>query len=600
MRPLSFQARISLGCICLLLLALLTAFFAIRHSLRAGLQEEATQNAEENLELVEWLIHEHRPFEDMAAFDAWLDALGSRMDARITYIVGGDVIADSEVKYDLLPSLEDHSTRPEVLQAKEEGEGLDIRRSATIKQELMYIARPMAADSGVPAGMLRLAVKLSAMHAQYDRVATPLGWIFLATLGAAMVFALFLSRALTRSIRELSASAAAIGKGDAFKKIRYYPGREFKPLVQSLNTMAENIRITVHDLEEGKKRLETVFDAMSDGVVVLDGSGRIESWNKAALDMHPELATASGRWPLELFGEPELHASITRLMEEKGETESGEIVRYIDKDGRHFDIRLERFAIPDGVRLMLVLRDVTEQRRLEEMRRDFVANVSHELRTPITSIRGYAETLLDMPETAEDDQFASRKQFLSTILRNAEHMQDMVLRLIELSKAEHKLRTDSSVVVNPQAALDQALATLDPLLQGKEVKVVYDTPLSEMPVLAEEGAVENIFRNLLENALKFGPQGQTIDIAATREGNQVRISVRDHGPGVSKEHKDRVFERFYRSAENQTSKEGSAGLGLAICKHLVERFGGTIGLERPEDGDGARFVFTLPAAQKHA
>lgn len=599
MKPLSFRTRISIGFCSLLVLALLSAFFAIRPALQEGLQNETRQSAVQQLKMVAWLITEHPPFSNEAEFDTWITDLGKHLGYRITFIVDGQVLADSTVTFKTLPQLEDHSTRPEVIQAQEKMIGMNIRRSATLKRELMYVAEPVAAVSGLPAGILRLAVPVSELQQQYQRIASPLWWILLFTLLGAALLSILLSRGLMRSVRDLSETAIAIGKGDYAQRIRFYPGEEFKPLVDSLNTMAENINQTVQELDAGKHRLETLFNAMSDGVLALDGQARIESWNNAMAQLYPEITAATGRRPLEVLPEPELHAAINRLMESHGPETSLRVHCRIHGE-KHFDVRIERIPGQETPpRLLLVFRDITEQKRLENMRRDFVTNVSHELKTPITSILGYVETLLHMPLTQDDEANDRNRSFLEIIQRNAQHMHGMVLRLIALSKAEHAAPPAQLQAVRPRVPLQRALSTLDTMLRKKDIRIVEKRELEDVRVLAEEEGLEDVFRNLVENAVKFGPAQQTITIGATREGDTVSIYVQDQGPGIPSPQQGRIFERFYRGQSGPSSKDGSAGLGLSICRNMLERYHGVITVQSPpQDGttSGARFTFTLNAA----
>lgn len=600
MQPMSFSAKLSLGFCLLLCLALLAFFAAGRGSLRSGLLKETEQHAVRNLNLVAWMVEEHGPFTDLQEFDAWLTRLGERLGCRITFIDQGRVLADSGVVYGKLPELEDHGSRPEVVRAEEQGLGLDLRRSSTLKRDLLYVASPLEAVSGLPAGVLRLAVPLSDIQEQYLRLAGPLGGIFFGTLAAGVLFALLLSRALVRSIGELSAAAKAIGGGEYGLRIRDYPGREFKPLAEALNGMAAAVQETVNDLEEGRRRIETLFEAMSDGVLVLDGQGCVESWNRALNDLYPDLSRAAGRHLIEALPEPELHGVVTRLLK-SGAASKGQLVKCDAPGGRHLDVRVERFTGQDGhAKLLLVFRDVTEEKRLEVVRRDFVTNISHELKTPITSILGYSETLLDLQ--AQDDA-ESRKQsrrFLEVIQRNAAHMQGMVQRLMDLCRAERPQAGQAPRPVDAGPPLERALATLEPLLRNKGVRVLQPDAVAGQTVLADEEGLEIVFRNLLENALKFGPEGQTVTINARKEGAQVLIGIEDQGPGVPKAHQERIFERFYR-INGENTKDGSAGLGLSICRNQVKRWGGGIRVESPAQPEeasapGTRFVLTLNTA----
>lgn len=597
MQTLSFRTKLLLGFSCLLLPALLAPYWLYGRVVGNDLFQETRSRALQLLDVVTWLTENHEPFQDMEAFDDWITQLGAKMGIRITYVSQGQVLADSEVAFEDVPAMDDHGSRPEVARASQEGLGIETRYSHTLGKELLYAAKPMEAVAGLPQGILRLSIPMSEVRAHLHNLWWELSWIVIITLGATMLVSLIISRTMSRSIRGLAETALAIGRGDFGKRIRVYPGAEFQPLVDSINTMAGHIQSAMAVLEDQKGQLQAVFQGMSEGVMVVDGRGRIESFNMAMERMVPEVCNCVGRTPLEATMDTELHKALESLLTRPGMPDAV-VVPLSTGRGRFIEVLLEPFRDPHGARkVLLVFRDVSDLKRLETIRRDFVANVSHELRTPVTSIKGYAETLLD----AENPDPAQQRKFLEIILRNADHMAVMVQKLLRLAQVEHHGAGKVAAEVDAAGALSRALNTVAPLADEAGAVLVNEIEGPNL-VLAEETGLEEVFRNLLENAVKFGPKGGKVTITSRREDDWTVFTVRDHGPGVPLREHERIFERFYRSRENTGGKESGTGLGLAICRHLVESFGGTIHAETPADRNldddlpGAAFTFRLKTA----
>jgi two-component system phosphate regulon sensor histidine kinase PhoR len=246
-------------------------------------------------------------------------------------------------------------------------------------------------------------------------------------------------------------------------------------------------------------------------------------------------------------------------------------------------------------KVILVFLDVTESRRLDKVRRDFVANVSHELKTPITSVKGYSETILDsFPEAPEQ-----LRSFVGVILKNADHMAHMVRDLLSLARLEHDGAAREVRPVAPAAVLRQCTETLAQALADKKMTLANRVERDHPAVLADEEGLKEVFTNLLENAVKYGPEGSEVAVEARRDGEWVIFSVTDQGPGIPAKSRERIFERFYRIGSHTCDKSGSSGLGLAICRNVVRGYGGRIWVESPADAvrqNGSAFRFTVRAA----
>ncbi|MGE4538490.1 MAG: ATP-binding protein [Desulfovibrio sp.] len=413
-------------------------------------------------------------------------------------------------------------------------------------------------------------------------------------------------RRLSRSLAEVIAVARAIGDGDYRHRIHLSPGGEFSALAEAVNHMARRIESHIGTITDQKTQLEAILDGMREGVMVLDAAGKVRVANPALRRIAPVTGDVVGRRPIEVAPSPELQMACDNLLGEAGEELPAASTLEIELGpGRYYEVSLVRLGLdPAGGRrehgAVLVFHDVSETRRLSRVRRDFAANVTHEMRTPLTSIKGYAETLLAAaPELAPE-----KRRFLDVILRNANHMSKMVDDILTLARLEEQPGVgDDRASDRPEPKIDAAAALADavrecqPLADARKLSFDNQLPEAELLVRCDGGQLTQVWRNLLENATRFAPEGSRIVMTACpdAEGQTVTFGVLDQGPGIPPEERQRVFERFYRVERHRSKTQGSTGLGLAIVKHIVERHGGRIWADRGRgEMTGAAFYFTLP------
>jgi two-component system phosphate regulon sensor histidine kinase PhoR len=581
--------RILLWTWAVLLVALAVVFFYSTSIVGDELVRETERRSLNELDSIKWLIEDHQTFESEKAFAVWVDALGQRLASRITYIVDGRVVADSDVAYGDLGELDDHGGRPEVMAARETGRGSDIRRSDTLHKDMLYVARRVEGASGVPAGILRMAVPFSEVNARLAMLRENFSWIFLITLACAALVSALMSRNMSRDITAFSELAQSIGEGDYAKRLRALPGGEFKPLARSVNAMAQSIERNVRIIEDQKGQLQAVFEGMREGVMTIDTQGRIESFNGALDEMFNLPESAVGRTPIEVTRRIEIQDLADRLLDDRGEAESA--IQIDLMDARTVEVSGVPFVDHKGVRkVILVVYDITEMKRSEKSLKDFVANVSHQLRTPLTSIKGYSETLLDTPPATPE----GGRDFLEIILKNADHMDKVISSMLALAKSEEVGKALALGPVSGRESMNRAVADVTPWAEERSITLKTRTPDGGMHVLGEPDGLLHVFHNLLNNAVKYSPEGGTITISAEDDGESIVFCVEDQGPGISREHSIKVFERFYRVDENTIDGSGSSGLGLAICRRIVRNFDGEIWHDGyGEDTRGARFCFRL-------
>jgi two-component system phosphate regulon sensor histidine kinase PhoR len=388
----------------------------------------------------------------------------------------------------------------------------------------------------------------------------------------------------------------AIGNRDYKRRVRFGPSQELYPLAQSVNQMAEKVERQFLGISGEKHRLEAVFDGMQEGVMVLDSRGRIQSINRALAEMVGNPADPAGRRPMELIMSLELQEVCDRMLS------SPEAVRALPGklqielgEGRIYDVTMVKFEdAKGGMGSILVFHDISELKRLERVRQDFVANVSHELRTPLTSIKGYTETLL---ATDEPDR-QTLSSFLPIILRNTNHMAKMVEDLLHLARLETGKTPIKISTLNASDSLMAAWRACAPLAQSKAISLINELPEEGVFVSADFDQMVQVFRNLLENSIRHSPDGASLTVGSLVQGDTVRFSIKDQGPGVPKYYQQRIFERFFRVERHGGTESGATGLGLAICRHIVKNHGGSIWVQSPNPGEvtGSTFHFTLHKA----
>ncbi len=590
----SIQMRVLLWGWGVLIAGLVLAFW--RYS--ATLDEETSRDFENTtrtrLETAQWVLGRTATTDAQARQDM-LHSLAGSMGMRISLIQGGKVIADSSVPFGELGKLDDHSTRPEVLAAQGGEVSQSQRHSVTLNADMIYMAKKLPPELAGEEAVLRLAAPVSQVRAHLQRMR----WALLAAvvpllLGSGLLLYL-LSRTITAGIAQFTEAAQAIGEGDYRRKILFYPAAEFQPLAEAINRMAKKIKKNVKVIENQRGELWAMFEGMTEGVMVLDTTGRVLHVNPALSNIFPRADEFIGRAPLEVTMSLEIQNIVDRLM--AGEV-SERVKRIIElKDGHSAEMTVVPFRDHKfRPRVILVFHDTSEQKRVERVLRDFVANASHQLRTPLTSIRGYAETMLDTPPA--DD--AKRREFLGIIHANAVHMAKVIGGMFALAKSERGGKRAKDLDANVAQALDHALKNATFAAQEKNISlVVAELPENLPAVAADADGLLQMVDNILDNAIKYSPQNTEVQIAAKSDGQTVTVSFLDQGPGIAPEDQKRVFERFFRADNNDVDGAGSAGLGLAICRHIARNYGGEVWVESPVDkdtGQGSQFSVRLPVA----
>ena len=512
--------------------------------------------------------------------------------ARVTLIsLDGEVMGDSGVRPDELKELENHIGRPEVQEALKGGQGSAIRYSATLQTPMLYVAYPFSSAGGEK-GIARLALPLSALGKMQKELHAILGVSLLLATLLSLILSYVLANVSSRSLRTIAANAAMIGKGEFGRRIPVRSQDEMGELAGVINDMAARIEGQLANISAEKNRLGTILCGMGEGVMVTDAEGIITLVNPAFLALFSlREEEVAGRPLIDISRHPALHSAFKIVVDTRN-------ARFEEID---LTLHGEKIVLTHWVPLLeggelqgvvAVFHDISDLKRLEKVRRDFVANVSHELRTPATVIKGYSETLLgDLLTT--DPERATR--FIEIIHNHAERLANLIGDLLGLSELE----SGNLVLEMRPQALDATVRHVCALLEGKARAKGITIDLSGIngvpQVLADQGRIEQVLINLLDNALKYTPEGGGIAVTARCAGNMVTISVSDSGIGIPPKDLPRIFERFYRVDTARSRDQGGTGLGLSIVKHIIQLHGGNVTVDSTP-GKGSTFSFTLKKA----
>ena len=532
-----------------------------------------------------------RPGAPVAQPQDFVVRVSRAVGARVTLIApDGRVLGESERALADLAGMDNHAGRPEVRAALDGAVGRDLRRSATTEAPLLYVAVPVRDDTKT-LGVLRLALPLSAVTASY----ATLHRVMLAGGAVALLVALgigiFVAGRVTRPVVEMQSIARQMSEGSFLVRAPTRSIDEIGTLGRSLNVMAGRLREKIEDLEQEQAKITAILEAMVEGVIAVDGHEHILLMNgQARLMFGLAGVRGEGKPFLEVIRNADLH-EIFRAVHTLGA--EGSLHREVTTTSpapRVLGVNAMRLgAGGGGSGVVMVLHDLTALRQLERVRTEFVANVSHELRTPLTAIQGYLETLLsgalEEPENA--------RRFLQIVLRHSERLGRLLNDLTDLSNIEL-----GKVTLRREAArLDEVVASVAEMIAPKaarsRVTVTTDTPGDLPPVLADRDRLAQILINLVDNAVKYTPEGGAVTVIARPVDEAVEIAVGDTGIGIPAADLPRITERFYRVDKARSRELGGTGLGLAIVKHLVLAHGGDLHIESQE-GRGTTVRFTLP------
>jgi len=516
--------------------------------------------------------------------DAEADRIGELIGARVT-LIGADgwVLGDSSESLEGVASMENHGERPEVQQARASGLGTARRFSATLKIDMLYVAVPVSHPS---IAFVRAALPLSNIRHQLQTIlTTTLTALGIALLGGAAIAWAFALR-IGHRVEAFAALAGRYRRGDLTVPHVEFGDDELGVVARAMDESAQELGRRLAEQARDRARTEAILAGMVEGVIVVDPGGRLQLANAAARRMLKLDAVSEGRPYVETIR----HPAVAELLGSALAGRTPDALQLSPPRDPQRTIMARAAPAQEGAAhgAVLVLHDITELRRADQIRRDFVANISHELRTPLTAIRGYVEALSDADVTAED-----RGRFLEVIARHTMRMERMVADLLRLARLDAGQETVDPVPCDTRALVQAVVADLAPALEARAQRITIHVDPKAETVKGDPAKLHDVLRNLIANASTYSPEQTAIDVAASVAGGRVAISVSDQGPGVPDEDLSRVFERFYRVDKSRARDPGGTGLGLAIVRHLVELHGGEVRAENRRGG-GATFTVTLP------
>jgi two-component system phosphate regulon sensor histidine kinase PhoR len=532
---------------------------------------------------------------DKTRVDALCKEHGEKVPTRFTVILpNGVVVGDSQSD----PSqMENHGDRPEVQAAFHGGVGYTERFSSTLRHRMLYVAVPIS-DLGGVLGIMRVSIATSAMDSilKHFKGRVAVGGVVIAAL--ASLVCLVISRRISRPIETLRQGAERFARGELAHQLNPPSTLELASLAEALNRMAKDLEGRIQAVVRQRNESQAVLSSMSEGVLALDPEERVLHANQTAMGMFDTPADRiTGRSIQELVRNHDLHGMVRKTLTEGLRTD-GDIILYRQQNPLVLHTHCTPLLDPQGERMgaLLVMNDVTQLRRLENMRRDFAANVSHEIKTPLTAIQGFVETLyhgnVENPEEVH--------RFLGIIHKHTNRLSAVIDDLMKLSRLEQEEQTLRLSTERTRIArmIETAVQVCAPNASEKQIVIDIGCPDSltaDMDVdLMEQAAV-----NLLDNAIKYSPPESSIRVTAEQQENDIVIRFEDQGIGIANKHLPRLFERFYRVDKARSRKMGGTGLGLAIVKHIVQAHGGEVDVASVQ-GRGSVFTIRIPAESAKA
>lgn len=522
--------------------------------------------------------------EDLAPLRDWVTQMAAS-GARITVITAdGRVLVDSQSDPQ---TMENHATRPEIIEAMAKGDGRSIRHSVTINRDLLYYAVRQDTFAG-PSTVLRFALPLEAVDEVLSSFRHRL-WLasFFILLIAGAISMLF-SRSFTGRVERLKEFSRRVAEGDFRPQPRDGSGDALDALGISLNRTAARLDRTIQTLTEERNLSSAILGSMVEGVAVVNGSERLVFANPGfaeilGLDVPP----TSGSALVEVVRQTELVEAVRQVLSGEPRVQS-EIVTGTLRQ-HYFAITVASVRAGDTIGAVVVLHDITELRKLERVRRDFVANVSHEFRTPLTAIQGFAETLL--AGAIDDPQ--NRTRFLEIILEHSRRLARLTEDLLVLSKMDAERLELEIRRLSVSQLIESCLETAQRRAAEKDLRISVNATQRLPDIAGDRRRLAEVLQNLLDNAIQYTLPGGQIVLSAESGQDEVVLTVSDTGIGIPQADQPRIFERFYRVDVARSREAGGTGLGLAIAKHLVEVHGGRLWVES-EVGQGSQFHFSVP------
>ena len=583
---MSIRSRIFIIILSCLFIGLSLAFVVAERDLSEGLQQQIESELSKQAKILRQSFAESPKVNNSISLKSQIDSYSGASGSRITLIArDGLVLVDSDIAMDSLESLDNHSNRPEVIAAFNNGSGSSKRFSNSIQQEMLYFA--LLDTTSNPERVIRISVTNEYLDRSLASLENSMTLIIVIDLIVAILASVIAGNYIRESLIDLERAASDISDGSYKKKdLESLPVKrrdEIGSMARNISTISTNLKNQISLIAKQRDQFGSVLDGLGEGIMVCDQNGLITFRNDQIIEILDldEIINKS-------INDIEIPAlsRMYKKAQKKGKFDSEFELETGEDDTRWILAHMNKAKSTQE--LILVVHETTQLRQMDSMRRDFISNLSHELRTPVSVIKANSETLLDGALENKKDA----KIFSKAILHNADRLSEMVSSLIDLSRIEYgELKFVIENIVLNQIVESVVLAFKNKA-KRKNIQVVFERQ-SEVTVNSDAKAIERVLNNLLDNAFKYSPENSIIQISLRKQGEAIRLAVIDQGEGVAEEDQDLVFKRFFRTASARANTQQGSGLGLAIVKNLVYNLQGEVGVESRPEG-GSEFWFTIP------
>ena len=583
---MSIRGRIFFIILSCLFIGLSLAFIVAERDLSEGLQQQIESELSKQAKILRQSFAESPKVNNSSSLKSQIDSYSDASGSRITLIArDGKVLVDSDIAMDVLESLDNHSNRPEVIAAFNNGSGSSKRFSNSIQQDMLYFA--LLDTTSEAERVIRISVTNEYLDRSLASLENSMTLIIVVALIVAILASVIAGNYIRESLMDLERAASDMSDGSYKKKdLESLPVKrrdEIGSMARNISTISTNLKNQISLIAKQRDQFGSVLDGLGEGIMVCDQNGLITFRNDQIMQILglDEIIDQSIH-DLEI---PAL-SRMYKKAQKKGKFDSEFELETGEDDTRWILAHMNKAKSTQE--LILVVHETTQLRQMDSMRRDFISNLSHELRTPVSVIKANSETLLDGALENKKDA----KIFSKAILHNADRLSEMVTSLIDLSRIEYgELKFVLEKIVLNQIVESVVLAFKNKA-KRKNIQVVFE-PQSDVTVNSDAKAIERVLNNLLDNAFKYSPENSIIQINLRKQGEAIRLAVIDQGEGVAEEDQDLVFKRFFRTASARANTQQGSGLGLAIVKNLVYNLQGDVGVESRPEG-GSEFWFTIP------
>ena len=583
---MSIRSRIFFIILSCLFIGLSLAFIVAERDLSAGLQQQIESELSKQAKILRQSFSESAKIKNSINLKSQIDSYSAASGSRITIIArDGKVMVDSDIAMDSLESLDNHSNRPEVIAAFNNGSGSSKRFSNSIQKDMLYFA--LLDNTFEVERVIRISVTNEYLDRSLASLENSMTLIIVVALIVAILASVLAGNYIRESFIDLERAASDMSDGSYKKKdLESLPVKrrdEIGSMARNISTISTNLKNQISLIAKQRDQFGSVLDGLGEGIMVCDENGLITFRNDQIMQILGlnEIIDKSIN-DLEI---PAL-SRMYKKAQKKGKFDSEFELETGEDDTRWILAHMNKAKSTQE--LILVVHETTQLRQMDSMRRDFISNLSHELRTPVSVIKANSETLLDGALDNEKDA----KIFSKAILHNADRLSEMVTSLIDLSRIEYgELKFVIEEIVLNQI-IESVVLAFKNKAKRKNIQVVFKRQ-SEVMISSDAKAIERVLNNLLDNAFKYSPENSTIEINLRKQGESIRLAVIDQGEGVAEEDQDLVFKRFFRTASARANTQQGSGLGLAIVKNLVYNLQGDVGVQSRPEG-GSEFWFTIP------